>query len=78
MCHYVVFLLLPLARPTFEPEVQLLENEFANGYRDGDKVLYVLNMDDKGRVHKVMHKIYDDWDKQWQLIDDRNDRNSGP
>jgi len=58
------FLLLPLARPTFEPEVQLLENEFVNGYRDGDKVLYVLNMDDKGRVHKVMHKIYDDWDKQ--------------
>lgn len=63
-------LLLPLVRSISELEVQLLENEFVNGYRDGDKVLYVLIMDDKWRVHEAMHKIYDNWDKQWQLTND--------
>lgn len=69
-CATMLFLLLPLVRPISELEVQLLENEFVNGYRDGDKVLYVLIMDDKWRVHEAMHKIYDNWDKQWQLTND--------
>ena len=32
---------LPLVLQINEVDVQRLENEFANGYRDGDRVLYV-------------------------------------
>ena len=32
---------LLLVRPILEGDVQLLENKFSNGYREGDRVLYV-------------------------------------
>ena len=32
-------------RPILEIDVQLLENEFVNGYREGDRVLYVSPYD---------------------------------
>jgi hypothetical protein len=38
LCH---LFLLPLVRLILEVVVQLLENEFVNGYREGDRVLYV-------------------------------------
>ena len=39
---------LPLVRPILEFDVQLLENEFLNVYREGDRVLYVSIVNDRG------------------------------
>ena len=35
------FVFLPLVRPILEGDVQLLEAEFSNTYREGHRVLYV-------------------------------------
>ena len=44
--------LIPLhvVRPILEIDVQLLENEFVNGYREGDRVLYVSPYDKDGNT----------------------------
>lgn len=47
--------------------VQSLENKFVNGYRQGNKVLCVSTMDDKGRVEPVTQNTYDLWDEWWQI-----------
>ena len=39
---------LPLVRPILKSDVQLLENEYLNGYREGDRVLYVFIINDRG------------------------------
>ena len=39
LCRLVV---LPLVRPILEGVVQLLETGFSNGYREGERVLYML------------------------------------
>ena len=41
---------LPLVRKILECDVQLLENEFLNGYRDGDRVLYISIVNDRGET----------------------------
>ena len=40
---------LPLVRPIFEFDVQLFDNEFFNGYREGDRVLYVSIVNNRGK-----------------------------
>ena len=37
-----------MVRPILEFDVQLLENEFLNGYREDDRVLYVSILNDRG------------------------------
>ena len=63
LCH---FLPLPLVRPLLKLDVQLLDNNFVNGYHESDIVLYVSimvyvsNMEDKGRMHEITQSIYDE------------------
>lgn len=39
---------LLLVKPILEVDVELLDNEFVNGCREGDKVLYVSSFDKNG------------------------------
>lgn len=53
-------------RPILEVDVQLLEINFVNEYRKGDRVLYSSIVDDKGGGGKrVIQSEYDSWDEQW-------------
>lgn len=54
LCH---LFLLPLLRPILEVDVQLLENEFINGYREGDKVLYVSHFIKMETLWKLRHRL---------------------
>ena len=40
---------LPLVRPFLKYDIQLFENEFLNGYREGDRVLYVSIVNNSGK-----------------------------
>ena len=53
---------LPLVRPILEFDVQLLENEFLNGYRKGDRVLYVFIVNDRGDSLCVTKDKLSSWD----------------
>jgi hypothetical protein len=44
---------LPIVRPILEIDVQLLENEFVNGYKEGDRVLYVSPYDKDGNTMDI-------------------------
>jgi hypothetical protein len=57
---------LPLVRPILEFDVQLLENEFLNGYREGDRVLYVSIFNDRGDNLCVTEDKVNSWDPIWQ------------
>ncbi len=52
---------LPLVRPILEFDVQLLENEFLNGYREGDRVLYVSIVNDRGESLCVTEDKLSSW-----------------
>ena len=55
ICHLVS---LPLVRPILEVDVQLLENEFVNGYREDNKILYVSVVDDLWEIlYRLVHMI---------------------
>jgi hypothetical protein len=56
---------LPLVRPILEFDVQLLENEFLNGYREGDRVLYVSIVNDRGKNLCVTKDKMRSWDPIW-------------
>ena len=53
---------LPLVRPTLDFDVQLLENEFLNGYRGGDRVLYVFILNNRGEGLCVTEDKVNYWD----------------
>lgn len=55
---------LLLVRSILEVDVQLLKNEFVNGYREGNKVLYISLYDNNG----VLKNIYnaETWGEYWQ------------
>ena len=59
--------LIPLSvvRPILEIDVQLLENEFVNGYREGDRVLYV-SLYDKYYGNTMDIWDADTWEEHWQ------------
>ena len=53
---------LLLVRPVLEFDVQLLENKYLNNYREGDRVLYVSIVNDRGQslcVTKDKLRSYD-------------------
>jgi hypothetical protein len=47
-----------------EIDVQLLENKFVNGYREGDRLLYVSPYDKDGNTIDIRDK--DTWEQHWQ------------
>jgi hypothetical protein len=55
---------LPIVRPILAIDVQLLENEFVNGYRKGDRVLYVSSYDKDGNTMDIRDE--DTWREHWQ------------
>ena len=62
---------LPFVRPIFKlVDVQLLENEFVNGYCEGDRVQYVFIMDEKWKEKEVIQSEYGSWHEQWRTVND--------
>jgi len=68
LCRLVV---LPLVRPILEGDVQLLENEFSNGYREGDRVLYVSIAKNDGSCLDVTDETISSWNQHWQRANQR-------
>ena len=68
LCRLVV---LPLVRPILEGDVQLLETEFSNGYREGDRVLYVSIAKNDGSSLDVTDETVSSWDQHWQRANHR-------
>ena len=68
LCRLVV---LPLVRPILEGDVQLLENEFSNGYREGDRVLYVSIAKNDGSCLDVTDETFSSWNQHWQRANQR-------
>ena len=67
LCRLVV---LPLVRRILEGDVQLLETEFSNGYREGDRVLYVSIAKNDGSSLDVTDETVSSWDQHWQRAND--------
>ena len=61
---------LPLVRPILEFDVQLLENKIFNGYREGDRVLYVSIVNNRGKSLYVTEDKLSFWDPIWQQVND--------
>ena len=61
---------LGLVRPILEFDVQLLENEFLNRYREGDCVLYVSIVNDRRENLCVTQDKLSSWDPIWQQVND--------
>ena len=59
---------LPLVRPILEFGIQVLENEFLNGYREGDCVLYVSIVNNRVKNLLVTQDKLNSWDPIWQQI----------
>lgn len=64
---------LPIVRPIIEADVQMLEQEFVNGYRDGDRVLFVGLHNDKNEVVEVTQEIKAKWSPLWIAESDKFD-----
>ena len=59
-------MVLLLVRPIFEGDVQLLEIEFSDGYRKGERVLYVSVTKNDGSSLYVTDETVSSWDQHWQ------------
>lgn len=53
-------------RPVGEMGVQHLEREFVNGYRDGDRVLYISMYNHEEQTADVTDAIIGEWSEYWQ------------
>ena len=51
-----------MVRPILEIDVQLLENEFLNGYRIDDRVLYDFIVNHRGKNSCVIEDKLSSWD----------------
>ena len=58
------FISLPVAKLILRIVVQLLANEFVNGYREGDRVLYVSSYDKDGNTMDI--RDADTWGEHQQ------------
>ena len=60
------FISLPLVRPINEVDVQRLENEFVNGYREGDRCMYVSIYNNLSDTQEVTEEIMASWSPLWR------------
>ena len=61
---------LPLIGSFLEFDIQVFENEFLNGYREGDHVLYVSIVNDSGNMLCITEGKLSSWDPIWQQVND--------
>ena len=64
LCRMRIF---PLVRPVIEGDVQRLENKFVNGYREGDRMLYVSPYNNFDRFLDISNAIKDSWRNLWKV-----------
>ena len=57
-------------RPIGDVDVQRLENEFVNGYRDGDRVLYISIFNNEEKSKDVTETDKTKWSPHWQRVND--------
>ena len=61
---------LAVVRPVLEVDVQFLENEFINGYREGDRILYVSVYDKKkSNQFELNAEVEATWNAHWHATD---------
>ena len=65
------FRTLPLVRPIIEGDIQRLENEFVNGYCEGDRVLYVFPYNNFDRSLDISDAIKGSWSDLWKVTNER-------
>jgi hypothetical protein len=63
LCRLVA---MPMVHPTLSCDIQLLEQEFACGYRDGATVFYVSTTNEAGESAVFTMQEMDDWDPLWK------------
>ena len=56
-----------------EVDVQRIENEFVNGYRDGDRILYITLYNNHKDSFEVSDDIMTSWDDHWKAASNRFD-----
>ena len=61
---------LPSVRLILDFDVQLLDNEFLNGYREGDRIFCVSIINDRGENLRVTDDKLSSWDPIWQQVND--------
>lgn len=62
LCHLRALLIV---RPINEMDVTKMENEFCNGYRKGNTVLYFSLYNDKDETLPLTPEIVSEWNSHW-------------
>ena len=57
---------MPMVIPTLSCDLDLLEHEFAVGYRDGAAVFYVTISNEAGEISEFTEEEKDKWDPFWK------------
>ena len=60
------FISLPFVRPINEVDVQRLENEFVNGYHEGDRCMCVSIYNNLSDTQEVTEEIMASWSPLWR------------
>ena len=57
---------LPIMRPINEVDVELLENEFAKGYHDENRTMYVSIFNNHGHMVNITDHLSSSWSVLWR------------
>ena len=71
LCRLVA---MPLVRPTLQSDLDMLEQEFVHGYRDGAAVFYVTLTDEHGSTHEVTSAVKEKWGSIWNAQNEEFNR----
>ena len=63
LCRLVA---MPMVRPTLACNITKLEQEFAEGYRDGVAVFYVFTTNEEGQSEEFNDEEMSKWDPIWR------------
>jgi len=61
---------MPMVRPTLSCDIDLLEHDFTNGYRDGTILFYVTTTNEAGESLHFTEEEIDNWDPLWKEKND--------
>lgn len=67
LCRMVA---MPMVRPTLSCDLDLLEHEFTNGYRDGAAVFYVTTTNEAGESSHFTDEEIEEWGPLWKEKND--------
>ena len=62
---------LAVVRPIIEADVLMLEKEFVNGYRVGDRVLFVAMYNHKNEALQMTEEMKSNWSPLWRAENDK-------